>query len=114
MEVKEKKYNCEQCDFHCNAESTWTIHINTAKHKTGKKKLRSDIKEPLKCSDCNYETKNKTTLIQHKLNEHSDIEKREKEFKYYCKLCDFGTFSIDLFNFHNSCRKHKKKEISVI
>lgn len=29
--------------------------------------------------------KNKLMMLQHKLNEHSTVEEREKEFKYYCK-----------------------------
>ncbi len=28
-------------------------------------------------------------------------KKQEKEFKYYCEYCDFGTLSNDTFNLHN-------------
>jgi KRAB domain-containing zinc finger protein len=108
-EKKEFKYNCEKCDYHCNAESSWEIHINTTKHKTGKKKQRCDYKEPYKCPECDYKTKNKTTLSQHKLNEHASKEEREKNFKYYCNMCDFGTFSIDSFEIHKESNKHKKR-----
>ena len=110
MEEKKYKYNCEQCNFNCDTESKWNIHKNTVKHKTGERKKRSDTKDPYECEDCDYKTKNKTTLKQHILNEHSDKNKRESEFRYYCKLCDYGTFSVDLYNFHKSCRKHKKNE----
>ena len=34
-------------------------------------------------------------------------EEREKGFKYYCKKCDFGTFSKDIINNHNNTIKHK-------
>ncbi|ATZ80823.1 hypothetical protein BMW23_0777 [Bodo saltans virus] len=107
MEIKTFKYNCEQCDFHCNAESIWTTHINREKHKTGKNKTRTDKKDPLQCDKCDYITKNKTTMLQHVLNEHSDKKEREIKFKFYCKICNVGSFSIDLFNLHNNCKKHK-------
>ncbi len=35
------------------------------------------------------------------------MEEREKEFKYFCSYCNFGTFSVDLFNKHNLTEKHK-------
>ena len=37
----EYRYNCEQCNYKCDAKSKWEIHINTDKHITGKKKKRS-------------------------------------------------------------------------
>ena len=106
---KEYKYNCDKCNYHCNAESQWIIHTNSEKHKTGKKKQRSDYKEPYQCEKCEYKTKNKTTMKQHKLNEHATKEEREEGFKYYCKICDYGTFSIDLYNGHKGSKKHKKR-----
>lgn len=39
-------------------------------------------------------------FTQHIINEHSNLEKRKAEFKYYCELCDFGTFSKDIYNKH--------------
>ena len=29
-------------------------------------------------------------------------------FYFYCEICDYGTFSVDLFNNHNESNKHKK------
>jgi len=49
-----------------------------------------------------------TALKQHKLNEHGSLAEREKEFMYYCKLCDFGTFSKDTYNIHLNTNKHKR------
>lgn len=110
MEVKEIKYNfiCEKCDYKCRFESHWKNHINTELHLTGQRKTRSDLKEPFKCEKCDYKTKNLTTLKQHKLNEHASREEREKEFKYYCSCCNYGTFSIDLYNRHTKSKKHIK------
>lgn len=102
------KFVCEKCNYKCKFESHWNNHINTELHKTGQRKIRSDLKEPFKCDKCDYKTKNITTLKQHKLNEHSTIEEREKEFKFYCKICDLGSFSKDIFENHNKSEKHIK------
>ena len=45
---------------------------------------------------------------QHKLNEHGTKEQREKEFKFYCKCCDFGSFSKDIYVKHTNSEKHNK------
>ena len=106
--MSEYKYNCEKCDYSCKFQSAWNKHINTELHRTGTRKQRSDVKEPYKCDKCNYKTKNIITYKKHMLNEHSNKETREKEFKYYCKYCDIGTFSKDTMNIHNATDKHKK------
>uniref|UniRef100_A0A6C0HWF4 Uncharacterized protein n=1 Tax=viral metagenome TaxID=1070528 RepID=A0A6C0HWF4_9ZZZZ len=50
-----------------------------------------------------------TNLKQHYLNYHGNLKDREDGFKYYCKICNYGTFSIDLFNKHNNTKKHNKR-----
>ena len=102
------KYYCEKCDLGCNILSRWEAHIKTEKHLPGQRKKRSDYKEPYKCDNCEYKTKNITTMKMHKLNSHSNKEEREKEFKYYCSCCNYGTFSIDLYNGHTKSKKHIK------
>ena len=109
--IIENKYICEKCNFKSNIKSRWNAHINTELHKTGERKKRKDIKEPLKCEQCEYKTKNKLTLLQHKLNNHSNIIEREKEFKYYCKNCDYGTISKDLYDNHLNTERHKKYDL---
>ena len=103
-----KKYFCEKCNFSCSCLSIWKKHTETELHKTGKRKKRCDCKMPFVCEQCKYETKNSITFKKHILNEHSAKDTRENEFKYYCKYCDFGTFSNDTFNLHNETKKHKK------
>ena len=110
MEQEETyKYICEQCDFKCNAPSVWNIHIETEKHKTGKKKKRSDYKGPYQCKKCNYKSKNKTNYEHHVLNEHATKEERKNGFKFYCEICDYGTFSKDFYENHCENKKHKKR-----
>jgi len=101
------KYNCDKCNFNCNTKARWEAHINTELHKTGQRKKRSDFKDPFKCEDCEYTTKNISIMKIHKLNKHSPKEEREKEFKHYCKFCDYGSFSLDSFNLHINTIKHK-------
>jgi hypothetical protein len=110
QEFKNYKYICIQCDFKCNEISRWEKHIESVKHKTGKRKKRSDYNGPYKCDKCVYETNNSITFKQHILNEHGNIKEREEGFKFYCKLCDFGTFSNSLFEKHNKSNKHIKHE----
>lgn len=107
------KYVCEKCNYSCNYKSIWNKHINTELHKIGKRKTRSDYKEPLKCSKCNYKTKNTITFKKHMLNDHADRETRANEFKYYCKYCDIGTFSKDTYNEHINTQKHKTFLLTV-
>ncbi len=45
----------------------------------------------------------------HKLNNHSSIEEKKKEFKYYCSHCDFGCFYENFMKNHNETIKHKYK-----
>jgi len=104
------KYICESCNFKCNYESQWNKHIITELHLTGHKKKRSDSQGPYICEKCNKKTKNMNALKQHNLNEHGTLEEREKDFKYYCKLCDFGSFSKNIYENHIISDKHKKFE----
>lgn len=103
-----KKYYCEKCDYECKYLSEWTKHINREIHITGQRKKRSDIKSEYLCIKCNYKTKNIVMYKQHMLNEHSTVEEREKGFKFYCKTCNFGTFSKDLYDTHIKSKKHVK------
>ena len=111
MENLEYKHICEKCKFKTNIKAHWEAHIITSIHQTGERKKRKDIKEPHKCEKCEYKSKNIVNVKQHYLNEHGTTKEREKEFKYYCKDCDYGTFSIDLYKDHIETNKHKKKEI---
>ncbi len=113
MDIIEKtfKYICNQCKFNCNEQSRWLIHINSEKHKTGKRKKRSDYKETRNCDKCEYETRNETLLKQHILNEHSNKKERLEGFKYYCKKCDMGTFSNAIYEKHIKTEKHIKCEM---
>ena len=47
----------------------------------------------------------------HLLNNHSTKEERKEKLKYYCELCDFGTFAKSLYDKHTNSEKHKLVEI---
>ena len=40
------------------------------------------------------------------LTKHANKEERNKEFKFYCAKCDFGTFAEILFTRHLETKKH--------
>jgi hypothetical protein len=103
----EYKYMCEKCDYKCNFVSQWNLHINTELHKTGKRKKRTDKTEVGQCKDCDYNTNNYSLMLKHILNKHSTKEERKEKFKYYCELCDFGSFVSNTFEVHNNSEKHK-------
>ncbi len=101
------KHFCEKCDYKCNYESQWTKHCETILHKTGKRKERTDKKNIGKCKDCEYYSENNTNMTKHILNKHSTKLERKEKFKYYCEICDFGTFSKKTIENHNNSEKHK-------
>jgi hypothetical protein len=107
------KYICEKCDYKCRFDCEWKKHCETTLHLTGKRKKKDNYKQALKCDKCEYTTKNKTTMIKHTLNEHATKVEREKEFKFYCSYCDFGTFSKDTIEIHNNTNKHKKYQLRI-
>ena len=45
----------------------------------------------------------------HKLNNHSSIEDKQKEFKYYCINYDFGCLYKNFMKKQNETIKHKYK-----
>ncbi len=108
--IEKYKFICDKCNYKCKFECEWKKHCATGLHMNGERKTRSDLKEPFKCDKCDYNTKNLTTLKQHKLNEHSTLDERKKTFTFYCELCDFETFSKDIFKNHNETDKHKRRE----
>ena len=99
--------HCNKCNKTYASHTHYLIHCETELHKTGQRKKRSDTKEPYKCEHCEYKSKNLTTFKMHKLNYHSSVEEKEKEFKYYCKECDYGCFYEEAINKHNNTIKHK-------
>jgi ribosomal protein L35 len=107
-DIENPKYYCEKCNYRSNILSGWTKHINTVLHITGKKKIRSDCKEINTCSHCDFKIKNNQQFKEHILNYHSTKEEREKGFKYYCTLCDYGTFAQSFIEKHNNTTKHER------
>lgn len=103
-------YNCEKCNFHTNAKSLYEKHLLTGKHKTGQRAERCDKKFTGQCPNCEYHGVTSMNLTMHILNNHSSKEKRENEFKFYCKLCDYGAFAKSLYNKHISSGKHQLVE----
>lgn len=108
---KEKKHRCEKCNKDFMFKSELEKHYRTELHKTGKKKTRSDKKEPFKCMECGlYETKYTSNLKLHILKNHKTIEEKIVGFPFYCKLCDTGFLYIETYSTHLQTKKHNKRE----
>jgi hypothetical protein len=107
--MNEYKYICNTCNFKTNSLATYEIHENTGKHKLGGiRKTRRDKKpeNEIKCNYCDYKNQNIGNLRKHTLNNHCTNEEREKEFKYYCKVCNYGSFGITEYNNHIKSKRH--------
>ena len=114
--MNEYKYNCIPCEFKTNSIALWEVHEKTKKHQLNGKhpkgyenrKIRRDKKigNEIKCKYCDYENQNIGNLKKHTLNNHSTNEEREKEFKYYCKECNYGSFGITEYNNHIKSKRH--------
>ncbi len=100
------KFNCFVCNYTCNFENNWNQHINTEKHKNNSILVYKNNDLAKKCTECNYIAKHKQGLKNHILTKHSSKEAREKEFTYYCKECDFGSFKEQSFDMHNKTQRH--------
>jgi hypothetical protein len=59
-----------------------------------------------KCYHCDYENINNINMKSHILRKHSSQECRQKEFKYYCEFCDFGTFNKYVYEKHSESDNH--------
>ena len=108
--MEEYKFKCKTCKYFTNYPSLYDKHLRTEKHRTGKRKQRSDTKDEHKCTKCSFHTKNITNLRQHFLNYHGTKEERESGFKYYCSVCDYGTFADNFYERHLTTHKHRRLE----
>jgi ribosomal protein L35 len=102
----DKKYNCEKCQYGCNYLSEWNEHLLCKKHTGEKRKERSDKILEEQCKFCHYKSNKTTNMKLHILTHHSTKEERQKEFKFYCDKCDFGTNADILFKRHLETLKH--------
>ncbi len=103
---KKNLINLGYRDF-TNIKTHFTIHTDTIKHKTGKRKTRSDKKYNGNCKHCEYYTSSKTNMKLHIVNTHCTKEEKKQQFKYYCEYCDYGGFAKSLFDNHLKTKKHK-------
>ncbi len=102
----EKKFHCEICNFNCNFISQFNQHLETNKHKNNGKIIRKD-NSTTKCKLCKFETNHSSNLRSHILANHSTIEEKKTLSKYYCDICNFGTYTKILYERHCKTIKHK-------
>jgi hypothetical protein len=100
------RFSCEKCKFFTNSKTAFNNHCITGKHLTGERKVRCDKQSIDQCPQCDFKSKNITNMKSHILNNHKTKEDRKKEFKYYCEMCDFGSFIETSFDIHKKSKKH--------
>ena len=106
--MNEYKHYCEKCNYKTNIRHSLLQHFNSELHKTGQRGIKKKAVEIYQCNDCEYNTIKKSNYLTHKLNNHSSIEERKKEFKYYCDICDFGVFTESSYKKHIESKVHQK------
>lgn len=106
---KEYKFKCDKCEYFTNAKSGWIKHINSGMHLEGHRAIRCDKKLIDKCPKCDYTTKNTIAMDTHILNNHSTNKERKEKFRYYCEVCDFGSFSGKHYKKHLETQRHKRR-----
>ena len=107
--------HCEKCNKTFNSNAHYLIHCETEIHKTGQRKIRNDKKENIKCNICNlYTSRHSTNMKLHILNNHTSIEDKKKNFKFYCATCDYGVINERKYNEHLETTKHKIKIVKPI
>ena len=91
MEDTTRIKHCEKCNKTFTGNAHYLIHCETELHKTGHRKTRNDRQDELTCNLCHiYTTKQKSTMLIHILNNHSNKETKKTNFKFYCECCDYG------------------------
>jgi hypothetical protein len=108
MNSENYKYYCDKCNYGTDIYHSLQQHNKTILHNTGKRGNKTSENKIYKCNHCDYVSKEKNNYLTHQLNNHSTKEQREKNFKYYCKACDFGVFTESSMNIHLKTAKHKR------
>ena len=61
------------------------------------------------CKICDRKYGHNTNAKTHYLNNHADIQMRKQYLKYFCNLCNYGSFSVLQYNSHCKTDKHNSK-----
>ena len=93
------KFNCINCNYHCNMPSDWLKHTKSKKHERGGEILSNY------CDKCEYTSVNPWNVKLHKLTQHLTKEERVKT-KYYCETCDRVFISQSFKTKHFSGIRH--------
>lgn len=109
MTTAEPKYKffCEICNYGTELKSSMNTHLKTTLHLTGHRKSKK-VLENYKCNECQYENEHKYNYLSHMLNTHGTKEERKEKYKYYCDVCDIGSFAKTVYDKHCNSDKHKK------
>jgi hypothetical protein len=109
MESESPLFYCEKCNYKTTIIGCYKQHLKTTLHITGKRKERKD-KNIFECKHCNdYKNNNHINFMNHVLTNHATKEERKKGYRYYCDVCDVGSFVEAVIKKHNNSKKHDLK-----
>ena len=92
-------FQCEECDYGCDEQSTRTKHKNTKHTKLDSRKNAiqdTTEKDKFHCDECNYSCVSKKSLKKHQENNH-DVNKYKE-----CDICG------DKFSYQVNLNEHIK------
>lgn len=99
------KYICIQCKYECEYKSHWDQHILTEKHNNNGKIIKKEIRNKV-CKVCSYKANTYSDARNHYLSKHGTNEEKLKEYPYFCKTCNIGTFGKSIYTAHCTSKKH--------
>lgn len=102
-EKAQEELKCAVCQVTVGSEKDMEAHLNGRKHKD-LVNLRTKWQEELKSDLCPVTVNCEKTTVAH------DVDERPKEsnadFKFFCRMCDFGTMSKELMADHRMGDMH--------
>ncbi|KAH7846432.1 hypothetical protein Vadar_014020 [Vaccinium darrowii] len=96
-EKAQEELKCAVCQVTVGSEKDMEAHLNGRKHKD-LVSLRTKWQEELKSDLCLVTVSCKKTTEAHDMNERP--KESNTDFKFYCRMCDFGTMSKQLMADH--------------
>lgn len=101
-------YKCDICNYKCKYKSQYIQHLKTNKHKNNgiiTKNLPNKFDG--KCKLCKYESTSSSNMKVHILANHTTNEEKKEKAKYYCDVCNYGTYIKVHYENHCNTLKHK-------
>jgi hypothetical protein len=110
VETKMKMLVCSTCHYETPIKAYWDRHLLSWKHQHGGQTKSKILKA--NCEKCGVKFSTTTNMKQHMLVHHSSPQERKKQYKFYCDVCDYGSFAKPAYEQHVLTRKHRDRQPS--